>query len=95
MMAVAFFMGLGQGLGAPMMSAAVYEVAPAERASEATGLRMSLGMAAQTALPLAVGSIGSLLAASQIFLASGLILAIGLVTERRAWRRPHPGRGAF
>lgn len=87
LMTMAFFMGLGQGLGAPMMSAAMYEVAPRERVSEATGLRMSLGMSAQTVLPLAVGSIGSLFAASHIFAVSGLLLAIGLYTERRQWRR--------
>lgn len=87
MMALAFCMGLGQGMGSPMAAAALYEVAPPDRVGEATGLRMSMGMAAQTALPLGVGSMGSLLAASHIFAASGLLLAAGAWVERRQWRR--------
>jgi MFS family permease len=87
MMALAFCMGVGQGLGSPMAAAALYEVAPPDRVGEATGLRMSMAMAAQTALPLGVGSMGSLLAASHIFAANGLLLAAGVWIERRQWRR--------
>lgn len=87
MMALAFCMGMGQGLGSPMAAAALYEVAPPERVGEATGLRMSMAMAAQTALPLGVGSMGSLLAASHIFAANGLLLAAGVWIERRQWHR--------
>jgi MFS family permease len=88
LMACAFSMGLGQGLGSPMASTALYEVAPRERAAEAMGLRVTFGMAAQSALPLAVGSVGALLAAAPIFWISGLVLMTGVVTERRQWRRP-------
>jgi MFS family permease len=87
----AFVMGLGQGIGSPMSSAAMYEVAPKERVGEALGLRMSLGMAAQTVLPLGVGAMGALLAAAPIFWVSGLILFGGVVTERGQWKRTRPG----
>jgi len=87
----AFVMGLGQGIGSPMSSAAMYEVAPKERVGEALGVRMSLGMAAQTVLPLGVGAMGALLAAAPIFWVSGLILFGGVVTERGQWKRKRPG----
>lgn len=87
----AFVMGMGQGIGSPMSSAAMYEVAPKERVGEALGVRMSLGMAAQTVLPLGVGAMGALLAAAPIFWVSGLILFGGVVTERGQWKRKRPG----
>ncbi len=85
LIACAFVMGFGQGLGAPMYTAAMYAVAPRERASEALGLRMSLGMTAQTLLPLVVGSVGSVLPAGPVFWATGLLLLAGVFMLRKEW----------
>lgn len=81
----AFVIGFGQGFGAPMYTAALYAAAPPERASEAMGLRMSLGMSAQTLLPLAVGSLGSFMAAGPVFWATGLLLLGGVFMQRKQW----------
>lgn len=88
LMAFAFVMGLGQGIGSPMSTTALYEVAPRERITEAVGLRLSLGMAAQTVLPLAVGSLGAVLPAAFIFWTSGALLAGGAWKARRHWFSP-------
>lgn len=86
LMTGAFLVGLGYGICGPMSNTTTYEVAPAGRASEAMALRLSLGMAAQSVLPLIVGSIGSFIAAGPIFVASGFMLLGGAVMERRQWR---------
>ncbi len=87
LMTAAFFVGLGYGLCSPMSTTAIYEVAPTGRQSEAAALRLSLGMAAQSILPLIVGSAGAFLAAGPIFWVSGLILLAGAAGERRQWTR--------
>jgi MFS family permease len=86
LMLFAFIMGLGQGVGSPMATTALYEVAPEGRSGEALGLRLSLGMAAQTVLPLIVGSLGALFPAAPIFWASGMMLLGGAWMERRQWQ---------
>ena len=93
LMVSSFVVGLGYGLCGPMSNTAIYEVAPPARASEAMGLRLSLGMAAQTVFPLIVGSVGSLLAAGPIYGASGIMLLAGAAMERRHWRRENPKEG--
>ena len=90
----AFVMGLGQGIGSPMSTTAVYDAAPPERVTEASGVRLSLGMAAQTGLPLIVGSMGAVLPAAVIFWASGVLLAGGAWMERRQWRAARPKQPA-
>ncbi len=87
LMLFAFASGLGQGLGAPMSTSAVYEVAPPEHASEAMGLRLSLGMATQVVLPIIIGSIGAFLTAEPVFYVCGLMLIGAAATQHRQWRR--------
>ena len=84
--------GLGYGLCGPMTSTALYAVAPKERASEAMGLRLSLGMAAQSVVPLIVGSAGSFLPAGLIFVVTGLIVLMGAALQRRQWKGRPEGR---
>lgn len=81
----AFIVGFGYGICGPMSNTTLYELAPKGRASEAMGLRLSLGMAAQSVFPLIVGSIGALIAAGPIYVASGVMLLAGAVAERRQW----------
>ena len=95
LMSGAFLVGLGYGICGPMSNTTTYEVAPTGRASESMALRLSLGMAAQSMLPLIVGSIGSFIAAGPIFVASGVMLLGGAVMERRQWRSKNKGTQAL
>jgi len=81
----AFIVGFGYGICGPMSNTTLYEIAPKGRASEAMGLRLSLGMAAQSVFPLIVGSIGALVAAGPIYVASGVALLAGAVMQRGQW----------
>lgn len=87
LMLFAFASGLGQGLGAPMSTSVLYEVAPPEHASEAMGLRLSLGMATQVVLPVIIGSIGAFLSSEPVFFVCGLMLIAAAGTQHRQWRR--------
>lgn len=87
LMLFAFCAGFGQGLGAPVATAVVYEEAPEGRASEAMGLRLSLGMTTQSVLPIVIGSVGSFVRADLVFMVMGLVLLGGAISERRQWHR--------
>lgn len=87
LMLFAFCAGFGQGLGAPVATSVLYEEAPPGRASEAMGLRISLGMATQSVLPVVIGSVGSFVRADLVFVVMGLALLGGALSERRQWSR--------
>jgi len=84
---MAFAIGLGQGTGGPMVTTALYEVAPPERVSEAIGLRMSVGMSCQAILPLIAGGAASFVGVAPLFWLTGLILLAGAWMERSHWHR--------
>ncbi len=63
LMALAFVLGLGIGLGHPAVMSMVQGATPPGRTGEAVGLRMMVANASQTFLPLLFGSAGTVLAA--------------------------------
>ena len=84
----AFVIGSGQGVGAPMSSTVMYDAAPPERLSEASGLRMALGMLTHTVLPLIAGLLGTLVGMGWLLCASGCALAGVAWWYRRHWSAP-------
>ncbi len=79
MMLLAFMLGLGLGASQPNMLTLLFQAAPAERAGEAVGIRMTIGNATQVGLPLAFGAIGASLGLWPIFMMMSLLLIAGLV----------------
>lgn len=80
-----FVMGMGQGMGGPMVTTALYDASPAERISEAIGLRMSVGMACQAILPLFAGVAASATGVAALFWVTALILFFGVWQYRAQW----------
>jgi len=72
LVALAFVLGLGLGVGQPAVMSVLHRVAPPGRVGEAVGLRMTLINATQTVLPVTFGSAGSVLA---VFFAGNLVFA--------------------
>jgi predicted MFS family arabinose efflux permease len=75
---VSFLLGLGLGCGQPMSMSLIYALAPAGRAAEAAGVRMTFNHFTHLVVPLAFGGLGSALGAAPVFLfGSGAMLAGG------------------
>jgi MFS family permease len=81
----AFLMGACQSFAAPMAQTALFENSPRERYSEAMGLRMSLGMAAQFILPLIAGVLASIVGVQAIFWIVGVAMLAGGWVYRGRW----------
>jgi MFS family permease len=81
----AFIIGAGQGVGAPLSSTVMYDVAPPDRLSEANGLRLSMGMATHTFLPLLVGGVGAIIGVAPFLWLGGLLLCGTVLWYRRYW----------
>ena len=81
----AFVMGMGQGMGGPMVTTALYDASPEERISEAIGLRMSVGMACQAILPLFAGVAASATGVAPLFWVTAFILFFGVWQYRGQW----------
>ncbi len=86
----AFAQGMGQGLGGPMVTTALYEVSPPDRVSEAIGLRMTVGHFCATILPLIAGGTGSLIGVAPVFWLTAGLLFLGAWTERGKWHYRSP-----
>lgn len=87
LLVAALVVGLGQGMGGPMSATALYEVSPPDRQSEAMGLRLSLGMTAQTVQPILAG-IGVLyFSPAHVFGFAGVLLLLATFFERSQWVR--------
>lgn len=91
LMALAFWLGLGLGVGAPISMALIYAASPPDRIGEVLGLRLSLINAMQTVVPLTAGAIGAALGVGPVFWALAAMMAIGAWAARRQWRAPQPG----
>lgn len=90
LMFFAFTMGLGHGLASPMMNTLFYEAAPQSRMAEVLGLRTSVSMSLQFAMPIAAGALGNLIGIAPLYwLVSALQLGSAYAT-RANWK---PGKG--
>jgi MFS family permease len=81
---VAAILGLAVGASQPNMLALLHHAAPAGRAAEAVGMRITIGNACQVALPLAFGGAGAALGMPVVFWSMTAIIGAGLPL---AWRK--------
>ena len=84
---VSFTLGLSLGCGQPLSIMLVYDRAPAGRAGEALGLRLTVNKATQFGVPLIFGSLGSFFGVYPVFWANAVLLAASGV---HALRRDTP-----
>jgi len=81
--AVSFLLGLGVGAGQPLAMTLIYNLSPAGRAGEASGLRVSLNHMTHIAVPLVFGTAGAAAGLGPVFLANGLLLSVCAVVSKR------------
>lgn len=90
-----FVLGLGCGVGQPMSMSLIYSLAPAGRASEGAGLRVTFNHFTHLVVPLAFGAVGTAFGFAPVFVScSALMLGgsgYGFWVERRSVR---PGSSA-
>ncbi|HVK93947.1 MAG TPA: MFS transporter [Noviherbaspirillum sp.] len=84
LMALAAMLGLAVGAGQPNILALLHLMAPAGRAAEAVGIRVTIGNACQVFLPLAFGGAGAALGLSAVFWGMGVMISAGVPM---AWRQ--------
>lgn len=84
LMIVAAILGLAVGSAQPNMLALLHHVAPAGRAGEAVGIRVTIGNACQVFLPLAFGGAGAALGLTAVFWGMTAMIGVGLPI---AWRK--------
>jgi predicted MFS family arabinose efflux permease len=77
MLALSFLLGLGLGVGQPMMMVVLHRVSPPGRIGEAAGLRMTLVNATQTFLPTTFGAFGGIFGLSAIFWGMAALIGAG------------------
>lgn len=81
---VAFLLGLGVGCGQPMSMSLIYALAPAGRAAEAAGLRVTVNNATHLVIPLLFGTLGTAFGFAPVWLANSALLGAGGWLVRRA-----------
>lgn len=91
LMAFAFIMGLGHGVASPMSSTLMYEAAPASRMAEVLGLRTSVSMALQVAMPMGAGALGAVIGIAPLY---WFVAAMQLGTAWSAREYWHIPKGA-
>lgn len=84
LVALSFVLGLGLGLGQPMVLSLLHLVTPPGRVGEAVGLRLMIINATQTALPASFGALGSLFGVGILFWTVGAALGLGLIAQAAA-----------
>lgn len=91
MMIVAATLGIAVGSSQPNMLALLHHAAPAGRAAEAVGIRVTIGNACQVMLPLAFGGAGFALGLPVVFWSMTAMIGAGVPI---AWRKTmrEPGR---
>jgi MFS family permease len=77
LMALSFVLGLGLGVGQPMVMALLHSLAPPGRMGEAAGVRMSLMNSMAVAVPLLFGAVGGTIGLSPVLWSVGVFLATG------------------
>ena len=83
MAALSFVLGLGLGIGQPMVMSQLHTNAPAGHVGEAVGVRMALVQGSSVFMPLTFGALGTSLGLTPVFLAVGASLAAGAWFWRR------------
>jgi len=81
--ALSFVLGLGLGLGQPMLMSLLHEHAPVGRVGETVGMRMSMIQTMAVAVPLVFGTLGGTLGLLPMFWAVGVFLGGGGLYVRR------------
>lgn len=84
LMVVAAILGLAVGSSQPNMLALLHHAAPAGRAGEAVGIRVTIGNACQVFLPLAFGGAGAALGMTAVFWGMTAMIGAGVPI---AWRK--------
>ncbi len=84
LMLLSFCLGLGLGVGQPMVMALLHSLAPPGRMGEAAGVRMSLMNSMAVAVPLVFGAVGGSIGLSPVLWSVGVFLATGGFLTRRA-----------
>lgn len=82
LMAIAFVLGTGPGIGQPLLMAAMHGAAPAGRGGETAGLRMTLQSTQQIVLPVLLGLLGSVLGVSPLFWLYSVLVAAVMLSMR-------------
>jgi MFS family permease len=77
LMMLSFCLGLGLGVGQPMVMSLLHSVTPPGRMGEAAGVRMSLMNSMAVAVPLVFGAIGGTIGLSPVLWSVGVFLATG------------------
>jgi hypothetical protein len=76
------------GCSQPVSLMLIYDRAPAGRAGEALGLRLTINNFMHIAVPMLFGSLGTVFGVAPVFAANAAILAAGGVLSKRARRSP-------
>lgn len=84
--AIAFLLGLGLGCGQPMSMSLIYALAPAGRAAESAGLRVTVNNVMHLVMPLVFGSVGAAFGYYPVFLSNSALLAAGSALMHRTAR---------
>jgi MFS family permease len=79
---ICFLLGLGMGLGQPLLVILTYNHAPPGRAGEALGLRAACNNSIHVVMPTLFGALGTWLGLAPVFWVSGLFLAAGARVTR-------------
>lgn len=87
LMLFAFAMGLGYGLASPMTNTLLYEASPPSRVAEVLGLRSSVTMSLQMAIPLMAGALGALIGIAPLFWLLAAMQLGGAYSARSNWGR--------
>jgi predicted MFS family arabinose efflux permease len=83
LMTLAFVLGLGLGMSQPMVMSLLHNTAPAGRAGEAIGVRMTLINMSQTGMPLLSGALAAALGMAPVFWATAVLLCAGSLYAHR------------
>jgi predicted MFS family arabinose efflux permease len=83
LLTLAFILGLGLGVGQPMVMSLIHTASPAGRAGEAVGVRTTVMNASHTFLPLGFGALGSALGMIPVFWAIAACMAGGIAFAGR------------
>ena len=83
LIALSFVLGLGLGIGQPIVMAQLHEHAPPGRVGETVGLRMSLIQTMAVGVPLVFGALGTTVGVLPVFASVGVFLGLGGIAARR------------
>jgi MFS family permease len=79
-----FLIGIGSGLGPPVLMMLAFNRSPGGRTGEVTGLRLTINNVSRVAMPLVSGTLGTVAGSVPVFLMNAVILAIISWLSRRS-----------